>query len=259
MTYSPTEALTGQWEPEISSADPARQHQPADLEAGQLVVVAYEPIELTQDAYALPYAQWPEQDRQDYATDSTRHQRCGCPSCQQPLPSPDEWERRPLILTGRHHITRTPAHYSVIASCPVWLLPTRYPLCRCCGEIPPCREAVADRIYAAWRQAEQHADQLTPRHCHACARRLSGQQRVVLWRGPNLLRPDLGPDTAVMHERETCTRGRVNYRAYLELLHGRALNREDWIATRWDLLDGFDTQHPGRSSTATSTPRPSST
>jgi hypothetical protein len=52
-----------------------------------------------------------------------------------------------------------------------------------------------------------------PGVCHACRRPVSLRQASVVFPGPNLLRPDLGDDSALFHMRPACM---ASVRAYDE-------------------------------------------
>ncbi|WP_405852949.1 hypothetical protein OG571_47680 (plasmid) [Streptomyces sp. NBC_01369] len=98
----------------------------------------------------------------------------------------------------------TPLHLEGPDSYEWYTLPEHYGVCRICRELPPCRhvhnDAIMDR--ASERMAKDMA--IMPGVCHGCREPITKRQKTFAFPGPNLIRPDLGNDSAIFHTRRDC-------------------------------------------------------
>lgn len=140
-----------------------------------------------------PHVDWPEAYKNAWAEHG--------------MPDPETWNYRPRVIVMRRE--DEPKGKRVNLQGPnstYWhVLPEHYSICRLCHELPPCRhvhtEAVMER--ASDRMAEQMA--LMPGVCHACREPITRRQKSFTFPGSNLIRPDLGDDSAVFHTRGKCS------------------------------------------------------
>lgn len=122
------------------------------------------------------------------------------------MPDPATWSYRPRVVVLRHddQPQAKPLHLLCPDSTYWYVLPEHYWVCRTCQELPPCRhvhnEAVMDR--AAERMEKDMA--IMPGVCHGCREPISSRQKSFTFPGPNLIRPDLGNDSAIFHTRNGC-------------------------------------------------------
>lgn len=175
-----------QWRPREGRSNPAHR-----IEPGSIVLWDRKPYRLI-EVRERAHADWPEEYRQKWV----EHR----------MPDPATWHYRPVVVVLRDvdderakplHLVGPAGHY--------WhVLPEHYSVCRLCGEIPPCThvhtEAVVGR--ATERMAEEMA--ILPGCCHACREPITARQKSVTFPGPNLVRPDLGDDSARFHSRAAC-------------------------------------------------------
>lgn len=132
-------------------------------------------------------------------------------------PDPDTWRHRPfaLVLTAEDKPDSRQQFHCEAAGSQYWtVLPEHYVICRLCGELPPCRhehtEAVMDRALAEMDEAMR----LLPGSCHECGALIRPRQHTIRFEGTNLIRPDLGDDSAVFHTaRQKCWSGAYLYDA----------------------------------------------
>lgn len=98
----------------------------------------------------------------------------------------------------------------------IYVLPERYALCSCCGDLMPCRQAVADEAFAAiTRRTERFA---TPGVCPACEEVVSSRQEAFVT-DTNLYVP-LGPPVT-FHLRRKCRRMAIDYDKAVARSEGR--------------------------------------
>lgn len=122
------------------------------------------------------------------------------------MPDPAKWWARPMVvvLQPEDQPGTKPIHLLAQASASWKTLTEHYSICRLCHEIPPCShehtETIMDRAQA--RMAEQMA--IMPGCCHSCNEPITRRQKFVTFTGPNLIRPDLGNDSAIFHTRQQC-------------------------------------------------------
>ena len=101
-------------------------------------------------------------------------------------------------------------------------LPEHYAICRLCGEIPPCQHVHNEQV--AERAGEQFEKQMAilPGACHSCREPITSRQKFHRFAGPNLIRPDLGDDSAVFHLRSSCRSALQRYdKRWAEAVLGR--------------------------------------
>ncbi|MFE5684078.1 hypothetical protein [Streptomyces sp. NPDC056512] len=94
----------------------------------------------------------------------------------------------------------------------VRVLPEHYAVCAQCGHLAPCDEVGKQREER--RRTEQFIKvaELRPGDCHFCGEEISHRARKVRhFRGPNLIAPHLGHDTAVFHGVGECIAGVRSY------------------------------------------------
>ncbi|BBB01044.1 hypothetical protein RVR_8278 [Actinacidiphila reveromycinica] len=122
------------------------------------------------------------------------------------MPDPATWDYRPFVVVLRpdDQPAAKPTHLLRPANHTWRTLPEHYAVCRLCAEIPPCRHVHNETI--AERAAERFEQEMAilPGCCHACREPITRRQKSVRFTGPNLIRPDLGDDSAVFHLRAKC-------------------------------------------------------
>jgi hypothetical protein len=133
------------------------------------------------------------------------------------MPSPDEWADRPMLVTGAWHAqSRSSERVHVLTSGDYrWeILPEDYAVCSSCGEVPPCRHMQIERAVREESERLREILSINPGHCHACLDKIREGEPFIAFSGMNLLRPDLGPGSAIFHEEGRC---RWKMKAYEEL------------------------------------------
>ncbi|MCX4605531.1 hypothetical protein OG402_34240 [Streptomyces anulatus] len=122
------------------------------------------------------------------------------------MPDPATWSYRPRVVVIQldDQPQSKPLHLLCPDSTYWYVLPEHYWVCRRCQEVPPCRhvhtEAVVER--ASERMEEEMA--ILPGVCHGCREPISKRQKSFTFPGGNLIRPDLGDDSAIFHTRRGC-------------------------------------------------------
>lgn len=120
-------------------------------------------------------------------------------------PVPETWDARPLYIHHRADRTNDPVKLGKApASWTYLVLPKHYAVCSHCGELPPCQEVFLDRVMAVESKRMDFEMRLMHGMCHACGDRVTPREHSVLFPGDNLIRPDLGTNTAVFHARRHC-------------------------------------------------------
>ena len=94
------------------------------------------------------------------------------------------------------------------------VLPERYALCSCCGELAPCSAEVEDRTIAA--MAARDARYETPGICPACMEVIGTRQQT--WTCSTNLHVPLGPPVT-FHRRGKCWPAAIRYEAAVANLH----------------------------------------
>lgn len=181
IAYDPTE-----WRSENPRAE---RKYTEHLAAGDIIVLKREPYRV-HEVTPRPHINWPE----EYLAAWERAGR----------PDPESWWPRPFaIALGKVDDPESKNHWHFQAGgSHYWtVLPEHYAVCRLCGELLPCRhehtEAVMEHATA------QMADVMSilPGFCHACKEPITRRQGSVRFEGENLIRPDLGDNSAIFHTR----------------------------------------------------------
>lgn len=128
---------------------------------------------------------------------------------EQGCPDPATWTYRPLVIVLRDERNdRAKPLHLLGPAVQMWrTLPEHYAVCSRCGELPPCREVHNEKI--AERATERFEQQMAimPGCCHDCHEPITRRQKSYGFPGPNLVRPDLGDNSALFHLRESCRSG----------------------------------------------------
>lgn len=135
---------------------------------------------------------WRDEDEQEWA-DAGR-------------PDVATWAGRPMWLSvQRDNKTETEERGGIVPANGQWVtLPEHYSVCRSCGELPPCPEVFADRVMAVESDRLDFEMRLVHGMCHGCGKIVTPREHSILFHGDNLIRPDLGSNTAVFHTRRHC-------------------------------------------------------
>ncbi|MFJ8677275.1 hypothetical protein [Streptomyces sp. NPDC093589] len=145
-------------------------------------------------------------------------------------PDVASWKDRPMRLgVQRDTDAADPERSGIVPAHGQWvILPEHYSVCRSCGELPPCPEAFTDRIMAVESHRIDFEMRLVHGTCHGCGKPVSRRERSILFPGDNLIRPDLGANTAVFHTRQSCLPIALSYQdRWLAAEPGRA-ERISW-------------------------------
>ncbi|MEU8726775.1 hypothetical protein [Streptomyces antimycoticus] len=182
--YDPDE-----WRPELPG--PVRSVATDDLTADTLVVWERRPYRVV-EVREREQANWPKEYREAWV--------------KQNMPDPATWYCRPraIVLRSEEEPTAKPQHLQGPNNYYWHTLPEHYPLCRLCKEIPPCRHVHNERIMARATEKMEKEMALMPGVCHGCREPITKRQKHFTFPGPNLIRPDLGDNTAVFHTRKGC-------------------------------------------------------
>lgn len=118
----------------------------------------------------------------------------------------EEWPERPIVvvLQPDGEPAARARHRQVSAGEFFHTLPEHYGVCHRCGELPPCREYELDQAVASAAQRMAALMAIPPGHCLGCGEAITHRMNAHRFPGPNLLRPDLGEDSAVFHARRAC-------------------------------------------------------
>lgn len=161
-----------------------------EIQPNTVVAWNYKPL-LIARTEAIHFANWPDSYLRTWEAAGT--------------PDPDSWEGRPLYIHNRPDRTNDPLKLGKApASWRYFVLPKHYSVCSHCGELPPCQEVFLDRVMAVESRRIDFEMRLTHGTCHGCGDRVTGREHSVLFPGGNLIRPDLGANTAVFHTRRHC-------------------------------------------------------
>jgi hypothetical protein len=116
------------------------------------------------------------------------------------------WAQRPMRLRVQRDTDSTdPERSGIVPADGSWVtLPEHYSVCRSCGELPPCREVFTDRVLAVESHRIDFEMRLTHGMCHGCGKPVTPREHSTMFPGDNLVRPDLGDNTAVFHTRRSC-------------------------------------------------------
>lgn len=125
-------------------------------------------------------------------------------------PDPETWWRRPFVIVWKPEALQPgdgpgkTQHVEAPGNAYWTVIPEHFAVCRLCGELPPCTDVHNERIMerASKRFAEDM--KILPGHCHACQEFVTHRQGSIRFGGPNLIRPDLGNNSAIFHTRRQC-------------------------------------------------------
>lgn len=188
MTNTDRHQLADRWH----SGQPTGWVMTYKLDPGQIVVAKRRPFRIDR-VTELPTDKWPDKFVEVWRD--------------QGMPDPHTWRTRPMRVNGywegpgadtRNHGTISPANHS-------WsTLPEHYAVCHKCLELPPCRHVHNERVMqrATERMAEDMA--ILPGSCHGCREPITKRQKSFTFPGANLVRPDLGDNSAIFHTRGRC-------------------------------------------------------
>lgn len=180
-----------QWRPELPGSTRTPRLYTHQLTPGTLVVWerrGYRVVEVRE----REQADWPETYRKAWA--------------EQGMPDPATWSYRPriVVLRSEDDPTAEPKHLQGRNNYYWHTLPEHYPVCRLCREIPPCRHVHTERIMDRATEKLEQEMALMPGVCHGCREPITKRQKHFTFPGPNLIRPDLGDNTAAFHTRSAC-------------------------------------------------------
>jgi hypothetical protein len=166
--------------------------QTFDLDKGDVVVADRKPF-LVDRITEIPAEKWPK----DYVDAWLK----------QNMPDTQTWRGRPIRVSGfwQNPGADTRLHGTIAPACHAWdVLPEHYSVCHKCLEIPPCRHVHNETVMrnATAKMARDMA--ILPGSCHACKEPITRRQKSFTFPGANLIRPDLGENSAIFHTRRKC-------------------------------------------------------
>lgn len=187
-----------EWRPELPGPPSSHTVDTGRLEPGMIVVFQHKPYRVL-EVRERAHANWPDAYRDAWV--------------RQGRPDPDTWRYRPRIFVLRPEDDPEAAHVNLQGpNCARWyVLPEHYPICRLCKEIPPCRHVHNERIMQRATAKMDRDMALMPGVCHGCREPITRRQKSFTFPGPNLIRPDLGDDTAAFHTRQSCAGAAKSY------------------------------------------------
>lgn len=161
------------------------------LEPGQLVVWERQPYRVV-EVRERAHHDWPENYREAWVKHG--------------MPDPATWEYRPRVVVLRHEDQpKSKAIHLIGPDNKSWyLLPEHYSVCRLCHELPPCRHVHTEAVMDRARERMDKDMAILPGVCHGCREPITKRQKRFTFPGPNLIRPDLGDNSAVFHTRRDC-------------------------------------------------------
>lgn len=184
--YDPDE-----WRP--SRQDPQHHHPTSTgrLEPNAIVVWQRKPYRLLEVREML-HANWPEQYREAWV--------------KQGMPDPDTWAYRPrvVVLRSEDDPKAKPVHLARPDSTYWYTLPEHYAICRLCHELPPCQHVHNESIMERATERMNKEMAILPGTCHGCREPITKRQKAFTFPGANLIRPDLGDNSAIFHTRSDC-------------------------------------------------------
>lgn len=180
-----------EWRPELPGPSSRRSMTADRLEPGAIVVFQRKPYRVL-EIREMAHANWPDAYRDAWV--------------QQNMPDPDTWHYRPRVLVIRSEDDPKAKHLNLQGpNSHYWqTLPEHYPICRLCHELPPCRHVHNERIMERATERLEKEMAILPGVCHGCREPITKRQKSFTFPGPNLIRPDLGDDTAIFHTRQAC-------------------------------------------------------
>lgn len=199
FTYDPTE-----WR----SSDRSSQHKYTErLAAGDIIVLKREPYRI-HEITPRPHVDWTEQYLAAW-------QRAG-------RPDPEGWWSRPFVLVlGKEGDPQSKQRWHVEVACSRnWtVLAEHYSVCRLCGELPPCRHEHTEAVMEHATAQMAKTMSILPGFCHGCKEPITRRQGSVRYEGENLIRPDLGNNSAIFHTRNRCWSAAEDYEDRWAPLH----------------------------------------
>lgn len=175
-------------------------------------------------------------------------------------PDPEMWRQRPIVVMLTPEFEGgTEKHLEASANYSWPVLPQHFAVCRLCLELPPCRHEWEESVLRYARVEMDAVMRILPGACHECKEPIRPRQGTVRFEGPNLVRPDLGDDSAVFHTRRECWSGAKRYedrwaaddpgRRRKLYCYGTQLRHLDgsWDCTLGDMCAGDVNHHDFRS------------
>lgn len=204
MRFRPARSYE-QWEPYEEDTEVMTA---GEIQPGTVVAWNYKPLLIT-EIEEINLANWPD----DFVK---AWKEAGEPDAA-------TWDGRPLYIHNRRDGSKDPIKVGKApASWRFLVLPQHYAVCNRCGELPPCQEVFLDEVMAVESRRMDFEMKLTHGMCHACGERVTPREHSVLFSGDNLIRPDLGPNTAVFHTRRSCINVTLSYQdRWLKAEEGR--------------------------------------
>lgn len=195
-----------------------------DLQPGMLLAVPFTPVRVV-EVKPLPEDRWTDEERARLSRVTDEQWRA---------------KRAPHALTVRAGDAPWPTinthrsddrHLKTRGDVTVTVLPDRYPVCSCCGQLVPCQTAWAEQQAT---EASARADRYTtPGMCPACQEFISARQHHVVF--PHNLHSPIGPPVA-FHTRRRCRPSAIRYEDQYILTH------PDWTR-RWPTCPGTTVAH----------------
>lgn len=181
-----------EWKPELPGTVHSRSTCTEKLTAGTLVAwdrKAYRVVEVRE----REQANWPDAYREAWVN--------------QGMPDPATWYYRPRVVVLRPEEDPDAKRLNLQGpnSARWYTLPEHYPLCRLCHELPPCRHVHTERVMARATERMEEQMAILPGACHACKEPITKRQKSFTFPGANLIRPDLGDNSAIFHTRGACS------------------------------------------------------
>ncbi len=175
-----------------------RRTDTTDLQAGTIIVAERKPWRLV-DIRPRPHINW----NPDYLAVWEKHGS----------PDPEKWPYRPfaLILVPELGDNKREHHCEAGGTIRWTVLPEHFSVCRLCGELPPCRHEYNEAVMEHATEKMTEAMAILPGFCHACREPVTRRQGSVRFEGANLIRPDLGDNSAIFHTRRQCWQTAKNY------------------------------------------------
>jgi hypothetical protein len=168
------------------------------LTEGCIVVYMRDPYRL-QEIREVQHVDWPAKYRKVWVEHG--------------MPDPDTWHYRPrmVIVQPLDQPESKPVHLGCSNSTNWHVLPEHFAVCRLCQEIPPCRHVHTERVVQRANDSMEKEMAILPGCCHGCREPITKRQKAFAFPGPNLIRPDLGDDSAIFHTRSKCMRSVASY------------------------------------------------
>ena len=214
-----SEASTAMRRKEQRAYDRQRDAHRVTLRSGMLVIFDRKPYRIV-EIREIPPDLWGEEWHERFEAAVADWERYPNPLQRQRWPRPElaTWRDRPVsvVLRPDKQPQAQPIHLRGRASQQWDVLPEHYAVCNACGELPPCQHEIdEDRIERTMDRTEELMA-IQPGCCLGCTEPITSRMKAVRFPGPNLWRPDLGPDSAVFHARQECSGAADSYRKQWE-------------------------------------------